>query len=53
MHRPDEPLAPFAQPGCEQIFVLLLRCCERTNPEEEAAELFGSWSTVGAEGAGP
>jgi len=52
MHRPDEPLAPFIHPGYEQTFVLLLRCCEWTNPEEQAAGLFGCWTTVGGGGAG-
>jgi len=53
MHRPDEPLAPFTHPVYEQTFVLLLlRCCEWTNPEEQAAGLFGCWTTVGGGGAG-
>lgn len=52
MHSPDEPLAPFPHPEYEQTFVLLLRCCEWANLEEQAAGLFGSWSTVGVGGAG-
>lgn len=52
MQRPEEPLAPFTHPGCEQIFVLLQRCCELTNTEVQATGLFGSSIVVGC-GSGP
>jgi hypothetical protein len=52
MQHPDEPLAPLEDSGCEQIFVLLQRCCELQTPEEQAIGLFGCCIT-GDIGKGP